>query len=101
MGRRRTVFVFNKGMNDALAVNHHIHLLQRQAVQAHGLNDFQALIHQCGAVHRNLGTHLPVGMLQCIGTGHFCHFGLFHAIKRTAGTGQNEALDLSAVRTAL
>ncbi|CAN4043729.1 Molybdenum transport system permease protein modB, partial [Dysosmobacter welbionis] len=55
LGQDRPVPVLHQGVDDALPVDHHRHLVQRQTVEAHGLDDLQPLVHQRGAVYGDLG----------------------------------------------
>ncbi|CAN4030231.1 hypothetical protein MCGFDL_MCGFDL_09450, partial [Dysosmobacter welbionis] len=101
LGQDRPVPVLHQGVDDALPVDHHRHLVQRQTVEAHGLDDLQPLVHQRGAVYGDLGSHGPVGVAEGIRFGHFAHFFIGHAVKRPAGTGQDQPPDLPAVGAAL
>ena len=88
-------------MDDALPVDHHRHLLQGQAIEPHGLDDLQALVHQRGAVHGDLGAHGPVGVAEGVRSGHFAHFLRRHAVKGPAGAGEDQSFDLPPVGAAL
>ena len=88
-------------MDDALAVDHHVHLLHRQPVQPHGLDDLQALVHQGSRVDGDFCTHAPVGVFQGIGGGDGLQLLIGAAEEGTAGAGQQQPPDLIAVPAAL
>lgn len=50
-------------------MHHNGDLTQGQAVQPHGLNDLQPLIHQCGAINGDFRPHGPIRMPQSTSTG--------------------------------
>ena len=88
-------------MDDTLPVDHRVHTVKREIVQAHGLNDLQPLVHQGGGVDGDLGTHGPVGVLQRVAGGHALQLRIGHAEERAAGAGQDQPLDLPLVTAAL
>ena len=87
-------------MDDALPVDDHIYLFQRQTVQPHGFDDFQPLVHQGGAIDGDLCTHFPVGVLQGVGLGHCFQLGAGHAEKWAAGAGEDQPPDLFSAAAA-
>ena len=89
-----SVHVLHQGVNDALAVNHRVHLGKGQAVEPHGLDDLQALIHQGGAVDGDFGTHGPVGVLQGILGPHGLQLLIGFAEEGPAAAGEDEAAKL-------
>ena len=97
MREHGAVAELDKGMHNALTVNHDMNLFQREAVKAHGLNDFQALVHERGAVHGDFRAHAPVGMFQGVGGCHGRHFLPSFAVEGAARTGQNQPLDFPHV----
>ena len=88
-------------MDDALAVDHRLHLLHRQPVQPHGLDDLQSLVHEGGRVDGDLGPHAPVRVLQSVRRGLMLQFLMAQAEKRPAGAGQQQTLYLPAIPAAL
>ena len=101
LGENGSVLKFHHGVNDALRMHHDGHLRQRQTVQPHGLDDLQPFVHQCGAVHGDLGAHGPVGVTQGVGPGHAPHLVPAHPPEGTAGAGQDQPPDLPTVGAAL
>ena len=83
-----TVSELHQAMDNALPVYQHLYLLQRNPIQPHGLDHFQPLIHQGGAVHRNLRPHFPVGVTQSVCLGHILQVCGIHVKERAAGAGQ-------------
>ena len=49
-------------MDDGLGMHQHAQFFRRQGEQEMRLDQFQPLVHQGGAVERNLAAHRPVGM---------------------------------------
>ena len=88
-------------MHDALAVYHRLHLLHRQAIEPHGLDDLQSLVHQCGGVHRDLRSHVPVGMAHGIRRRHVLQLVEGPSVERPAGAGQQDTPHLTPVPAAL
>ena len=84
-------------MHNALTVDQHVNLLQRQIVKPHGFNDFQSLIHQGSAIDGDFCTHLPVWMLQSIRLGHMFQLLTAHTKEGAAGAGQNHTAHFPAV----
>ena len=78
-----------------------VDLTQRQTVEAHGLDDLKALVHQRRGVDGDLRTHCPVRVLERVGLRLNRKLLQAHAVERPARAGQNEALDLTAVAAAL
>ncbi len=62
MGQHGAVRVGDQAMHRRLRMDDHVQLLGRQREQEMRLDHLQALVHQGGAVDRNLGAHRPVGM---------------------------------------
>ena len=56
-----------------------------QAEQPGGLDQFQALVHQGGGVDGDLGTHVPVGVLEGISLGLAPQLLSLHAEEGAAG----------------
>ena len=86
-------------MHDALALDNDLDLLRRQAEQPHGLDELKALVHQGGAVNGDLGAHVPVGMLECIGPGLAGQLLPLHAEERPARGGQQDLGDITTLAT--
>ena len=78
-----------------------VDLTQRQTVEAHGLDDLKALVHQRRGVDGDLRTHCPVRVLERVGLRLSRKLLQAQAVERPARAGQNEALDLTAVAAAL
>ncbi|MNL44146.1 hypothetical protein D3C87_1667040 [compost metagenome] len=57
---------FHVGVDNALRVKQHIHLLIGQAKQMVGFNHLKSLIDHGCRINRNFGTHTPVRMTQCV-----------------------------------
>ena len=65
-------------------------LLRRQAKQPYGLDQFQALVHQARTVDRDLCSHAPVGVTQCVGFGLAAQLVCLEAKERPAGCGKQD-----------
>ena len=78
-----------------------VDLTQRQTVEAHGLDDLKAFVHQGRGVDGDLRTHCPVRVLERVGLRLSRKLLQAQAVERPARAGQNEALDLTAVAAAL
>ena len=72
-------------MDNALALHHDLDLLGGQAEQPDRLDQLQALVHQGGGVDGDLGTHVPVGVLEGIGLGLAPQLLGLHAEEGAAG----------------
>ena len=81
-------------------MDHRIHLGQGQAVQPHGLDDLQALVHKGCAVDGDFWPHFPIGVLQGVCLGHMGQSFPVHAEEGTAGAGKQQAANLFPVRAA-
>ena len=101
LGQHGPVPELHQRVDDALPVHHRVHLLQGKAVQPHGLDDLQPLVHQRGRVDGDLGAHAPVGVLQRMGRRHGLQFLIAPAEERAAGAGQDQAAYLPSVGAAL
>ena len=82
VGRRQmrhggAVLVTDQAMHDRLGMHHHAELFRRQGEKEMRLDQFQPLVHQGGAVERNLAAHRPVGMGD-----RLFHRGGAHALQR-------------------
>ena len=62
-------------MDDALAVDHHLDAIRRQAEQQAGLDQLQPLVHQRGGIHGDLAAHAPVRMRAGLLRGHILQGG--------------------------
>ena len=91
---------FDERVDDRLPVDDGRDLLQRQAVEAHRLNDLEALVHQRRAVDGDLRPHFPVRMLQRVVLRLSGKRFARHAEKRPAGAGQNQPPHLFLVAAA-
>ena len=80
-------------VDDGLRMHHRLDALQRDVEEPLGLDNFQALVHQRGAVDGNLGAHLPVGMAKCLGKGHLLQLLARVAAERPSRSGDNKLLD--------
>ena len=78
-----------------------VDLTQRQTVEAHGLDDLKAFVHQGRGVDGDLRTHCPVRVLERVGLRLSRKLLQAQAVERPARAGQNETLDLAAVAAAL
>ena len=95
--QQRAVPKLHQRVDDALPVDHRAHLLHGKAVQPHGLDDLQSLVHQRGGIHRDLRPHVPVGMPQGVRRRHMLQLLVASAEKRPAGAGQPDAPHLVPV----
>ena len=68
--------------------------LRTQAEKMVSLDDLQSLVHECGRIHRDLGAHLPGRMVQGFLYSHLAQLTEGFSEKRTAGSGQEDPLDL-------
>ena len=75
-------------MDNALALHHDLDLLGGQAEQPDRLDQLQALVHQGGRIDGDLGTHVPVGVLEGIGLGLAPQLLGLHAEEGAAGGRQ-------------
>ena len=82
-----------QGVDDALGMDHHVHLGHGQAVKPAGLDDLQALVHEGGGIHADFRAHGPVGMGQGHGRGDGFQAGPVGAPERAARGGQHQLFD--------
>ena len=82
LGLERAVDELHQGVHDALGVHHHLDALVGEVEQPVGLDRLQPLVHQGGAVHRDLGPHAPVGVGQGLG-----HVDPLHLLRREGAEG--------------
>mmetsp|Transcript_58484 Transcript_58484/g.109467 ORF Transcript_58484/g.109467 Transcript_58484/m.109467 type:complete len:407 (-) Transcript_58484:42-1262(-) len=54
------VLTFHRAVHDGLRVDHHFDVVILHSVQPMRLDHLEALVHHCGRVDSNLGTHVPV-----------------------------------------
>ena len=95
LGDHRAVHQLHHGVDHALGVDHHLDLIRRHAKEVHGLHKLQALVHQGGAVHRDLGAHAPVGMAHRLLRGDILQFLPASAPEGAAGAGKQDLFELS------
>ena len=79
-------------VNDALALDDNLNLILRQAEEPGSLDKLKALIHQSSGINGDLGTHVPVGVLEGVGFGLSAQFFGLHAKERAAGRGEQNFL---------
>jgi len=58
------VFEFHHGVDDALWMDDDLNLVRRHVEEPPGFNDFQAFVGHGGGVDGDLGSHVPVRVLQ-------------------------------------
>ena len=80
----RMVAVFDQRVDDALAVHDHVDVVRLHIEKPLCLDEFEALVHQRGAVDRHLRAHIPVRVLERVGRLHTAEFSARFAEKRTA-----------------
>ena len=84
-------------MDDALAVDHDLDPLRREAEQPVGLDDLQPLIHEGRAVDRHLGPHIPVRVVEGLLGFHPRHLFWAAAVKGPSAACEDDASDCRAV----
>ena len=95
LGQHRRVGQLHHRMDDRLGVDHDLDVVVIQAEEVVGFDHFEPLVHQAGAIHRDLFAHAPVGMAGGIG-----HGGL-HEIRRVPiaeGAARGGELDAAQPR---
>jgi len=60
----RAIDEFDQRVDDALMVDHHVDLLERQPEQPVGFDDLEALVHERGRVDGDLRAHRPARVVQ-------------------------------------
>ena len=93
MANRGAVHKFNHGMDDGLRVHGHVDAFRRHVEQAGRLDDFEALVHQCGGVDGDNRPHVPRRMMQRLLGSDVLHVGTFPAAERSAGGGDHKLGD--------
>ena len=78
-------------MDDRLGVDDDFDLVVIEAKQVVGLDHFEALVHQAGAIDRDLAAHAPVGMAGGIGHGGLDQIGGVPIAEGAAGGGELDA----------
>ena len=87
------ILVLHSRMQHALTVYHDLDLRRVKVKQPLGFDEFQTLIHQGRRVDRDLIAHVPVGMLEGIGSTNGFQLCLGLAEERTAGGCQDDLAD--------
>ena len=87
------IFEFHHRMNDTLRLNHHLNVVNIHIKEPLCLHYFQSLVYQCSRIDRNLLSHGPVRMFQCILYCYFFQICRFHTTKRSAGCGNQQFFD--------
>jgi hypothetical protein len=83
---------------DRLGMNNHRHPVVVDAEQLMGLDDLEALVHQGGGVHGDLGAHAPGGMGQGLLHRDPLELGSRPAPERSAAGGEHQPGHLVRVR---
>ena len=94
LGNDAMVNIFHHGVDHALAVDDDLHLVGRHTEEMHRLDDLEALVHEGGGIHRDLGAHLPGGVSQGHGLGDGLQLFLGVAVEGASRGGQQDAADL-------
>ena len=80
----------HSGMDDALPLDNDLDLILRQTEEPRGLDQLKTLVHQGSRVDRDLGTHIPVGVLEGIRLRLGAQLLGAHTEERPAGGGQQD-----------
>ena len=80
-------------MNDRLRMHHHLDLAGLHAEQPFRFDNLKAFVHHGRGVNGDLGSHLPVGMFQCLCLGDGLQLLQRAGPKRTTGSGQYHLLN--------
>ena len=81
-------------MNDAFPMDDDFDLGFLYVEEPPGFDDFETFVHQGGRIDRDLGAHLPVGMLECPFGCDVLQFLLAQGPEGPSGCRQDQAADI-------
>src|SRR5689334_2974578 len=89
----RAVDKLHDRVDDTLRMNQNVNALVRSGEEPMGLNHFKTLVHERRGINSDLASHPPRRMSQGVGCSH-CPQGCGRcSAKRSAGCGENDALN--------
>ena len=96
LGHHRAVAEFDHAVDHGLGMHQHVEFVGIEGEQMLGLDQFEALVHHGRRVDGDLGAHRPVGMLKRLLGGRRLDGVQRPGAERTAGGGQDHALEILA-----
>ena len=92
LGDHGAVHELDHGVDDGFGVHDHVDLVGLEVEEPLGFDDFEAFVHHRGGVDRDLGAHVPVGVLEGLGGLGACDVRAVPGAERAAGGRQVHAL---------
>ena len=92
-----TILKLHHGMDHTLRLNHHLNMIKIHPKKPFGFHDLKAFIYQSRGIYRDLLSHYPVRMLQCILKSHLFKIISISSTERTAGCRDQKFMYFFAV----